>query len=254
MPWLVVCLSRSCCLSACPHAHLPVRSDIYPLLLSLLCTAAALICTERGPWHEGARLPCLFVCTLPFHLHSMPALPPAAVFVMCCLQQCSVLEEVYSTRARAYHVCMSATHLLSKPSLPLMLSLLCAAAAMLCAGRTVWRAHAYHVYVCLSVCLSVCLLVHPLACHAFAVPGCTAAAMLSAERGAWHEGARLPCLYVCSLCPSTCTASLHSPLHAVPAACCLQQCSVLKEVYGMRARAYHGDGSQKDISSWNANL
>jgi hypothetical protein len=32
----------------------------------------------------------------------------------------------------------------------------------------------------------------------------------------------------------------------------LQQCAVLKELYGMKARAYHGDGTQKDISSWSA--
>ncbi|KAF6265164.1 P-loop containing nucleoside triphosphate hydrolase protein [Scenedesmus sp. NREL 46B-D3] len=31
-----------------------------------------------------------------------------------------------------------------------------------------------------------------------------------------------------------------------------QQCAVLKDEYGMEVRAYHGDGSQKDISSWSA--
>jgi hypothetical protein len=32
----------------------------------------------------------------------------------------------------------------------------------------------------------------------------------------------------------------------------LQQCAVLKELYAIKARGYHDDGSQKDISSWSA--
>jgi hypothetical protein len=32
----------------------------------------------------------------------------------------------------------------------------------------------------------------------------------------------------------------------------LQQCAVLKELYGLKARAYHGDGTRKGISSWSA--
>lgn len=48
--------------------------------------------------------------------------------------------------------------------------------------------------------------------------------------------------------------SLRRPAPLLPCAALLQQCIVLKEGYGMAARAYHGDGSQKDISSWSADM